>query len=552
MFSVIRQSYRLFFGQILVQAFLLCAVSLPSFSPALAEEKKDAGEKKEPLAADEGRAWATQGRLYVVIAADSKLEGVAGQIAEKNGNEISRLFRSNVAAGAYAVVRIPADSMTRQMFFSVLSSLRVTPQDAVVVYISGKGGYDRKNGAYYTLSKGKEELYRSEIRHALAKKNVRLRVLMTDNADGNAIPKKPEPKPEPKPEAKSDEKTNSTKFAGNNQELIIDVVIDDDDNNGKEPPAVPGDSKRGGAVKAEERKTTTPLFFSLFFNSKGTVDIQSALSGQYSLPADSGLGIFTETFAVLLKANANKCLSWYRFFPYLKEGNALMFKSIYPDGIDVRNGGSVQQTATPVLLTLGKGKTNGSDSEWAVVYPHGEQFDVKITDGKEEIKLSDSDSKTAANLIAETVKIVRPQNDAETGTHEDYAAIDPDNTVNGANGEPFGTKLPPVELPKDKPKSEKTDSGKTLPPALQGGKKPIFGVRAARFVSGGVQITEVISGSVAEEAGLKNGYIILKIDGKKIFNERDYENAVDEAGRSIELEYRDENGLQTKSIDLQK
>ncbi|MDR3233334.1 MAG: PDZ domain-containing protein [Planctomycetaceae bacterium] len=498
-----------------------------------AEDKVPAANAVQTKSADDGRAWATQGRLYAVIATDDNLAGTAGRIAHKNGAVIEKLFDKNVASGAYSVIKVPKNLITRQGLLAAVANLRVTAQDAVVIYISAQGGYDRKNGAYYTLSKSKEDLYRSEVRNALAKKNVRLSVLLSDNIDGKVIPNKPEPAKEEKGGKKKE--TKSIKFAGADMVLIEEIDVD----------TAATDTKF--AAKTEV-KTTSPLFFSLFFNSKGTVDIQSALPGQFSLPTENGIGAFTESLTGLVRGNRRKSLSWYRLFPYIKKGTALTFENIYPDGSDVEKNGSVQKTQTPLLLTLYK--NNDTSGNFGKVYPNGNKFDALIAGAKDnDAKLSDADRKQIQDLIAETVQSVRPQNDDEKGTHEDFVSLDPDNTVNGVNEQPFGVELPRVEPAAARRDSKDTGGSETA--ARSGNNdKQRFGVRAATFVSGGVEVLEVLTGSVGAKAGLKQGYIILTIDGKKILDEDDYSKAIDGAGETIEIEFRDKNGVNKNKVEF--
>jgi hypothetical protein len=478
--------------------------------------EKTAEEKESAPVADESKSWATLGRLYVVIATDDQLEGVAGQTAKQNGETVADLFQQNIASGAFAIVKIPSDLITRQAILSLLANLPVKPQDAICLYLSGKGGIDRKNGAFCTIGKEKEELYRSELRNALAKKNCRLNVLISDYCDGKEIPVKPEPKPESKPESKPETATDEKKPEQSEEKDAK-----------KSTPSKQVDRQY---LDVKSTEVTSPLFFSLFFQSTGTVDVLSASLRQVSMPSDQGVGCFTETFTNLLNANKNKCLSWYRFLPYLQRGTGLTFEGIYTDGAEVESGVK-QASQKPVWLTINK--DNYNPETLAMIYPHGNVFDKEISGASEkEVALTDDGRKIISKLVAETVTTIRPQNDNEKGTHEDYTSLDPDNTVNGVDGNPFSVNLNAVKPTQpDKPMSDKPVSD-----------KPRFGVRAINNNGNGVKVIAVLPDSIGANAGIKVNDVILTIDGKKIDSEKAYSDAIDNADKQMKLEILSGNG----------
>ncbi|MDR0338300.1 MAG: PDZ domain-containing protein [Planctomycetaceae bacterium] len=473
---------------------------------------------------DESKSWATLGRLYVVIVTDDKLEEVSGQVAQKNGEVIETLFKNNIASGAFAVTKIPADQITRQTIFSTISNLPIKSQDAICLYFSGKGKLDRKYGSFFELSNGKEELYRSELRSALAKKNCRLNVLISDLSDGKEIPVKPEPEQEPTSETAENSEQN-------NSENKPDETKKTSETNTEKQETAQTETTKPEVTTIEEKKTS-PLFFSLFFQSTGVVDIISSSPNQQSLPSDTGVGCFTEAFSGILDANKNKGLSWFRLFPYIARGTGLVFESIYVDGAVF--SGLKQVSQSPKLLTLGQ--DDYSSDIFSAVYPRGNDFDSLIpgvTD--EEIALTDEDRKTITKLIQETFNVIRPQNDQEKGTHEDFTALDPDNTVNGFAGNPFSTALPSLRA--NRPEPTETATTTTSPTATPSSteEKIKFGVRAANNNGDGVVITDVHKNYPGAKAGLEVGDIILTIDGKKITSEKEYSDAIDAAGREMKL-----------------
>ncbi|MDR2441081.1 MAG: PDZ domain-containing protein [Planctomycetaceae bacterium] len=523
---------------------LLIVVSLliPCLSAQSDKEESNKEEGTPPSAAskpDESKSWATLGRLYVVTVTDDELEGIPGQVALKNGETVEALFKNNIASGAFAVIKIPAGQMTRQTLFSLISNLPVKSQDAICLYISGKGNEDRRYGTFFELSKSKEELYRSELRAALAKKNCRLCVLISDFCDGKEIPVKPEPKPEAKPEQLETE-SNAESTEQKKPETATE-----------EPKKSP-DSETAQTVQTAQTATpeitkqegikTSPLFFSLFFQSTGVVDILSSNPAQHSLPSEKGIGCFTEAFSGILEANKNKSLSWYRLFPYINRGAGLIFENIYVDGANL--DGLKQISQSPILLTLGQ--ENYSPNIFSEVYPRGNDFDSLIpgvTD--KEVSLTDDDSKMITKLVQETLTVIRPQNDQEKGTHEHYAVLDPDNTVNGIDGNPFSTQFPSLSPVPRLASTSVSPSVSDNPPKIK------IGVRVVDNKGDGVLITQVLPGFPGARAGLEKGDVLLSINGKKITSEKEYSDAVDAADRGMKLEVRNKNGGHATTVIIQ-
>lgn len=498
-----------------------------------------------PFNADENKSWATLGRLYVIVATDDLLDGLAGKVAKSNGDIVEKMFRQNLANGAYAVIRIPGDKLTRQVIFSTVSNLPIKSQDAVCLYFSGKGGYDRRKGSCFELSRGKEELYRSELRNALVKKGCRLDVLISDFCDGYSLPMKPQPKEEASDKTDEDGETTAKKDEKPDEKSDEKKEVKSNENK---------DEKKGNEAKLispeNDPIVTPPFMFSLFFQTYGSVDIIGAtLPMQQSLPTWQGIGCFTETLDTLLRTNRNKYLSWYRFFPYLANGTGLLFKENYPEGA-ILSGGLKQSLQTPMLLTLGQ--DNYNPNVFADCYPQGKDFSRPVPGvSEDEIPLSDEDRRFIADAVRQSFDTIRPQNDQDKGTHEDYASLDPDNTVNGFDGEPFSMVLPSLKLINSEQvgneKKEDSDVAASTAPSSSTtstpkNKKPRFGVAAAANDSDGVRITHVIDELPGKRHGLEVGDVILKIDGKQITSEKEYSDAVDAAGEIMVLEVRNAKG----------
>jgi hypothetical protein len=509
--------------------FCLSALTLllPVFANCLADDVS-----KKPQQADDSRSWATLGRLYVVIATDDNAAGDAGKIAANNGNLITSAFKSRVANStkpnetALAVVKIPADKLSRKYLLALLSpnGLRPTSQDAVVLYLSAKGGIGENDGQYFEINSGKEKLYRSELRVALEKLNVRQRVLITDTAVKSASAPSPKPEDKPAEDVKKDEDKKE--------------VADNKDDAKKE------EVKKGDSADTNPASTakTSPLYFSLFFKEGGFVDIASALPRLDSSASPDSIGTFTAAFVNLAEANKNKALGWSFFFRYVQKYTELQFAALYPNGLETADGLN-QTKQMPVLLSFGKDNitVDERDSEFfKKFYPRGKGVSKNENAA---INEQPADTSTVKQLARDAEDAVRPQNDNDAGTHENAAVFDVDNTVLGVDGNPFSTAVEVVAVaPKEgekadesKPSESKPDESKPAPV-----QKVRFGVRAQNLPEAidGVMITEILPESPAARKLLQKGYVILKIDGKETKTEQQYSDAIDAAKGKVTVEYR--------------
>jgi len=62
---------------------------------------------------------------------------------------------------------------------------------------------------------------------------------------------------------------------------------------------------------------------------------------------------------------------------------------------------------------------------------------------------------------------------------------------------------------------------------------PRFGVRAVTLHGGGVRVTQVLPGGPGARAGFEVGDIITEINGKRILNEKDYSQAIDDSPKQV-------------------
>ena len=426
------------------------------------------------IRADTDNSWATLGRLYVILATIDNDEPY-GKIAGSNSSVMTQLFKTHVAKDAVTLLKIPAQRLNRQTVLQLIANLPLRGEDAVVFYYSGKGDIDRKHGQYFELPAAKEELYRSEVRDAIMSKNPRLCVLFAD-------------------------------FCG-------PVVATPNQNESEEKPTT-------------SASATAPLFFELFFVHRGIVDMTSCESGQVSGANENGVGYFTDAFAHLLAVNSNKALAWRRFFPYVQKETSLAFEKNFPEGADI-GGGRKQNTQTPVLLQWGDNVV--ASQTQSGIYPLNAAPNVTATANEDR---SEEDRKIVQQLVQQAIGELRPFDAADRGTHENYKSLDVDNTFLGRGGEPFSTRIPPVEIANPGNNEGTGSSGGNATQPLR------LGIQAANNQGDGVVITRVMNDYPGAKAGLRVGTVILVINDRRITSDQDYSEAIDAATGRLVLRVR--------------
>jgi len=472
------------------------------------EESQATEPQATVIRVDVENSWATLGRLYVIVATMDNDE-TFGKVAENNSNVISRLFRANVAQKAVTVLKIPAENISRQTVLSLITNLPLREDDAVAFYYSGKGNRDNRHGQYFEFSASKEECYRSEVLSAILAKKVRLCVLLSDLCD-SVVANQP-PVVSAAPSEEPAEKPEGTVNGKAHEENVSSEKV-------PEP---------------ESAAETSPLFFSLFFYSRGVVDIHSAAMGQASCAGHNEIGKFTEVFAGLLNVNRSKMLSWRWMFPYLREGTSLAFMNNFPHGV-VLGEATTQLWQTPILLQLGN--TNIDSETRKGIYP-GSDTALNVTANEDEERRA-KDQQAVVQLLQYAMGELRPFNATDRGTHENLKALDVDNTVLGLNGKPFSKTLDPA--------TSVASVVSPSPSPQQAQNTPVrLGIRAEDNQGDGVKITAVMPNMPGDRAGLIVGDVILEIDDKKITSEKEYSDAIDAASGRMRIKTRNKSGKET-------
>ena len=179
-----------------------------------------------------------------------------------------------------------------QTILELVGELRPAAEDTVLVYYTGHGGNDDR-GHHLELANGK--LYREDLKRAMEAKGARFNVLITDccnlRADGESF------------------------FA---------------------PMLMP-----------DEPRVISPLFRSLFFSSRGWVDMNGSSPGEAAFVAplsDDDLpgSLFTTQLTDFLENHRKQPTTWEQLVREVSLGVAVAFKTLYPRGAMAAKGAPLQ------------------------------------------------------------------------------------------------------------------------------------------------------------------------------------------------------------------
>lgn len=195
-------------------------------------------------------------------AIETSVSGVEMNIAANMPKKY--LVRYNEPESGWNGPEISRSRNTRSDILTAIDSCPAGPNDAIFFYWCGHGAYDVRNGVkkHYLIITGNENkeekpvIYRSEILGALKKKRPRLAVLITDSCN---------------------------KFRS--AELMFPMPA----------PAVEG---------------IPPLFHSLFFLCRGTVDVNSSSPDQWAVISKESGALFSSCFCIYLEIGLGQPMSW--------------------------------------------------------------------------------------------------------------------------------------------------------------------------------------------------------------------------------------------------
>lgn len=231
---------------ILAVVLTLCA----SWLSSAARAQEDLGPFGPPPALKPGVP-----HLYLVMLADT-LDPAIGDSTTKDIGIIVGMFHENMPDDRLRTKVLRDRDALPETALQAIRSLDVAAgQDTVVFYYSGHGGFDETSHGHMFFPSQKN-MYRKDVREAIAQKNPRLAVIISDTCS-----------------------------------VFIKVPVP--------PPSA-------GAPHLEE---PTPIFQALFFRPQGLVDIGSTQPGQEAW-GDSNGGLFTRSLGKYIGMNRDKSPNW--------------------------------------------------------------------------------------------------------------------------------------------------------------------------------------------------------------------------------------------------
>ncbi len=209
-------------------------------------------------------------KLYLIAEGDVRDEELGSDI-EHSRDQITFGIKENMPKKNLVIYNAslrwfgPDISESRNVrgdFLKAIERCPAGPNDTIFFYWCGHGVFDEKEGEHYLKVRGTEDemIPRKDIRNALKRKRARLAILITDSC--------------------------STPIPG-----------------GIAPAAAPRISSGMPA-----------LYKTLFFKSKGLVDVNSASPGQNALIWKGTGGIFSFWLAMTLSFQVDESLSWSELF----------------------------------------------------------------------------------------------------------------------------------------------------------------------------------------------------------------------------------------------
>jgi hypothetical protein len=279
-------------------------------------------------------------RVHLIAVGDTK-DKTIGEIVRSDINNLTDAFASLGKKSLMPPVVLIDDACRPDTIIQQLNKIPVLSEDAVVLYFSGHGAYDKNNGQFLQIPRlnNAGNMPRSRLRDTLKgwvdTKRIHLGVFMTDMC---------------------------------NLRKVIEI------------PQTAAPSKVAPAAEAviEDK----PLFQSLFLDSEGFVDVSSASPDEAALTyplfrfADNKEtvtylhvgSLYAGAFIGMMRSNEKMRFSWETFLrskvaPELKQE----FRRTYPNGIDLPDGVNMQFTQTLMINSVAKLKRGSEDKDEEVI-----------------------------------------------------------------------------------------------------------------------------------------------------------------------------------------
>ncbi len=205
-------------------------------------------------------AQAARPKLHVIMFADVNAKGI-GPSCQIDADNLDETFTQFIPKSQLEIVTVGQPSLGREVMLDAIRHLAIVPDvDTVMIYYSGHGGYSEKRREHFVTASGdglSVPVFRGEMKAELAKHKPRLTVIITDSCS-DLVELRPAP-------------------AG-------------------QPHVIP--------------EKVAPLFASLFFRTKGLVDLSATRPGQEAMGNKMIGGLFTNSLMSVLSNNAEHPLAW--------------------------------------------------------------------------------------------------------------------------------------------------------------------------------------------------------------------------------------------------
>lgn len=220
-------------------------------------------------------------KLHILAVLDTQASELLPSL-KLDETRLIGLWRQTIPADRYTLTMLKGKQATRGGLLDQIRALAVQPDEGLVVYYGGHGATDTNTKQHYFDFSDRKPLFRREVLRAMEAKGPALAVLLSDCC---STPKK-----------------------------LKDLAVT-------------------RAVPAPSAQTLHPTVRSLFFQSRGTVDVTAATDNASWGDSLNG-GLFTRALEKLLltpvaklDGNHDGLVSWTEFFPHLQRETRLLFAS---------------------------------------------------------------------------------------------------------------------------------------------------------------------------------------------------------------------------------
>lgn len=225
---------------------------------------------------------ATAQTLHAILIADT--DSNIGLSVAADVENLEKTLRNGLPASKLSIKKIDGSSVSPSYLKQYIRNLPIQPNDPVLVYYSGHGGFDPNRGHFLATEQGR--LYRSELINSLTQ-------------------------------------PYTPKFWA----LITDCCAN---------------YSRYTTTPYVQSPDSTRLLTHLFFETNGNIDITSSKPGQVSMGMADG-GLFTKSLCNVLKENADRSLNWDRVFRTTRSRAARLAERYFDDS-DTSYRGYPQRT----------------------------------------------------------------------------------------------------------------------------------------------------------------------------------------------------------------